>query len=150
MTYNDTHACTPGAPDPAWTDGGRLAPAVRTCRCSDPKYGPYSQIRPQIRPGALKTKYGQQVLQIRPSGDNPSSHSMEKLGNTSHLRPLPAQERPPFQNSEFEVVCDRLHYKDPEKARKAKMQLAVFQDRARGVFKEAQTWEDAKNMHARA
>ena len=26
------------------------------------------------------------------------------------------------------------------------MQLAVFQDRARGVFKEARTWEDAKNM----
>ena len=48
----------------------------------------------------------------------------------------------------FRAVCDRLHYKDPSKATKAKMQLTAFQDKARGVFKEAGVWKDAKEMPA--
>ena len=37
----------------------------------------------------------------------------------------------------FRIVCDRLFFDDPEKAKKAKAQFLIYKNRPQGVFMEA-------------
>ena len=48
----------------------------------------------------------------------------------------------------FRVVCDRLFYDDPEKAKTAKAQFLIYKNRSQGVFMEASVFADAKDMPA--
>jgi hypothetical protein len=48
----------------------------------------------------------------------------------------------------FRVVCDRLFFDNPEKAKKVKAQFLIYKNRSQGVFMDAAVFADAAEMPA--